>query len=57
MYAVMGEGLYGKVDGIFTYLIFACNDKTSIASDERVMYRKGLQETLTFHLKVRGFTL
>ena len=52
-YVVGGGRLYDKVDDIVTYLIVPLNDKTSVDAAERVMNRKGLQETVKFLLRVR----
>ena len=53
-YTVRGELLSGDVDDIFTYLVVACYDDTSVAASDRVAHRKGLQATFAFSLKVRG---
>ena len=53
----MGEGFHGKVDDLVAYLVLMCDDKTSIAADEHVTHRKGLQETVAFYWKVRGVNL
>ena len=50
----MGEGFYGKVNDLFTYLIVTCDDETSVAAAERVTHRKCLQTTVAFSLEVRG---
>ena len=50
----MIEGLSGKLDDLFTYLIVTCNDKNSISVDERVMHIKSLQATAVFLLNVRA---
>ena len=42
-YAERWEVLSDEVDDLVTYLIVTCNDKTSVASDERMTHRKGLQ--------------
>ena len=47
-YAVRVKLVYGEVDDLVAYLVIMCNDKTSIATDERVMQRKGLQATVFF---------
>ena len=52
-YVVGGGRLYDKVDDIGTYLIVPLDDKTSVDAAERVMNRKGLQETVKFLLRVR----
>ena len=57
MYAVMVEGLSGKVDDIVMYLVVTFDDKTYVAVDERVMYIKVLQATVTFILKVGRFNV
>ena len=54
MYSVRGEVSSGKADDLCTYLIVMFNYETSVAVSERVMHKKGLQETVTFLLKVRG---
>ena len=52
-YAVRLEVFFGKVGYLVAYIIVACNYETSIAADKRVTYRKGLQATVIFLLKVR----
>ena len=42
------------MDDIVTYLIVTCDDKTFVISDERMTHQKGLHETITFILEVRG---
>ena len=47
-YAVRVKGMSGELDYLVTYLVMICNDKTSVATDELVMQRKGLQATVVF---------
>ena len=49
-----GRLLSGEVDDLVMYLIVTCNDKTYVAVYERMMHQKGLHETTTFILEVRG---
>ena len=53
----MVEGLSGKVDDIVMYLVVTFDYKTYVAVDERVMYIKVLQATVTFILKVGRFNV
>ena len=48
------EGFSDKVDDLVTYIFVTCNDKTYVATSERVTHRKYLQSTVTFPLKIRG---
>ena len=51
-YTVRREGLSGELDYLVTYIIVTCNDDTSVATAELVTHRKGLQDKITFILKV-----
>ena len=42
----------GELDYLVTYIIVTCNDDTSVATAELVTHRKGLQDKITFILKV-----
>ena len=42
------------VDDLVLYFIGPCDYKTSVAADDCVTHRKGLQETIPFILKIRG---
>ena len=53
-YTLRGEGFYGEVDDLVTYIIVTCNGDTSVSAADHVTHRKGLQETVIFYLKVRG---
>ena len=48
------EVLSGMVDYLVMYLIVTFDDETYIAADECMTHQKGLQETVTFILRVRG---
>ena len=44
----------GDVDDLVTYFIMTCNDNTSVDKTDCVTHIKGLQEIVTFFLKVMG---
>ena len=41
------------MDYLVRYIVVTCDDETSVAASERVIYRKSLQATIAFSLKVR----
>ena len=41
------------MDDLVTYPIVTCDEETSVAAAERVMHRKGLQETVKYILNIR----
>ena len=41
------------MDDLVTYPIVMCDEETSVAAAERVMYRKGLQATVKFIFNIR----